>query len=161
MTDLLNQPSNSQFKFSREKILAFTLILPSLILVFITYLYPAIFTFVISFAEYDIIRLKIKKFIQFKNFEFLISNYFFTSSVLRTIYFGFLICVCTTILSFLIALLLNEKFIEHKNVIFMRSAKTKILWDTAGLKSKHGSLFVRQLLFCSSLNPSRRPSLRP
>ncbi len=111
MTDLLNQPSNSQFKFSREKILAFTLILPSLILVFITYLYPAIFTFVISFAEYDIIRLKIKKFIQFKNFEFLISNYFFTSSVFRTIYFGFLICLCTTILSFLIALLLNEKFI--------------------------------------------------
>ena len=97
MIDLSNQSNNSHIKFSREKILAFSLIFPSLILVFITYLYPAIFTFVISFAEYDIIRLKIKKFIQFKNFEFLINNYFFTSSVLRTIYFGLLICVCTTI----------------------------------------------------------------
>ena len=111
MIDLSNQSNNSHIKFSREKILAFSLIFPSLILVFITYLYPAIFTFVISFAEYDIIRLKIKKFIQFKNFEFLINNYFFISSVLRTIYFGLLICVCTTIFSFLIAILLNEKFI--------------------------------------------------
>ena len=76
MTDLSNQSINSQFKFSREKILAFSLIFPSLILVFITYLYPAIFTFVISFAEYDIVRLKIKKFIQFKNFEFLIKIIF-------------------------------------------------------------------------------------
>ncbi len=111
MTDHSKPPSNLSFKFSRENILAFSLILPSLILVFITYLYPAIFTFIISFAEYDIVRLKIKKFIQFKNFEFLINNSFFTSAVLRTIYFGLLICLFTSIFSFLIALLLNEKFI--------------------------------------------------
>ena len=111
MTDHSKHPSNLNFKFSRENILAFSLILPSLILVFITYLYPAIFTFIISFAEYDIVRLKIKKFIQFKNFEFLINNSLFTSAVLRTIYFGLLICLFTSIFSFLIALLLNEKFI--------------------------------------------------
>ena len=111
MTDHSKHPSNLSFKFSRENILAFSLILPSLILVFITYLYPAIFTFIISFAEYDIVRLKIKKFIQFKNFEFLINNSFFTAAVLRTIYFGLLICLFTSIFSFLIALLLNEKFI--------------------------------------------------
>ena len=111
MTDHSKHPSNLSFKFSRENILAFSLILPSLILVFITYLYPAIFTFIISFAEYDIVRLKIKKFIQFKNFEFLINNSLFTSAVLRTIYFGLLICIFTSIFSFLIALLLNEKFI--------------------------------------------------
>ena len=50
-----------------RKILAIFLILPSIFLVFITYLYPAIFTFIISFAEYDIVKLNIKKFIQFKN----------------------------------------------------------------------------------------------
>ena len=111
MTDHSKHPINLSFKFSRENILAFSLILPSLILVFITYLYPAIFTFIISFAEYDIVRLKIKKFIQFKNFEFLINNSLFTSAVLRTIYFGLLICLFTSIFSFLIALLLNEKFI--------------------------------------------------
>ena len=111
MTDHSKHPSNLNFKFSRENILAFSLILPSLILVFITYLYPAIFTFIISFAEYDIVRLKIKKFIKFKNFEFLINNSFFISAVLRTIYFGLLICLFTSIFSFLIALLLNEKFI--------------------------------------------------
>ena len=64
MIDLSNQSNNSQIKFSREKVLAFSLIFPSLILVFITYLYPAIFTFVISFAEYDIIRLKDNKIIR-------------------------------------------------------------------------------------------------
>ena len=50
MIDLSNQSNNSQIKFSREKILAFSLIFPSLILVFITYLYPSFFTFVIIFV---------------------------------------------------------------------------------------------------------------
>ena len=98
-------------KFSKESLLAIFLILPSLFLVFITYLYPAIFTFIISFAEYDIVRLNIKKFIQFKNFQYLINNYLFNEAVLRTIYFGLLICIFTTFLSFFISILLNEKFI--------------------------------------------------
>ena len=98
-------------KFSKESLLAIFLILPSIFLVFITYLYPAIFTFIISFAEYDIVRLNIKKFIQFKNFQYLINNYIFNEAVIRTIYFGLLICFFTTFLSFFIAILLNEKFI--------------------------------------------------
>jgi len=111
MIEHSNLIDKSRLKFSKEKILATSLILPSLILVFVTYLYPAIFTFVISFAEYDIVRLNIKKFIQFKNFQYLINNSFFSSAVLRTIYFGLVICVFTTVFSFLIAILLNEKFI--------------------------------------------------
>ena len=92
--------NKKKLRFSKEKILAISLILPSLILVFVTYLYPAVFTFVISFAEYDIIRLNIKKFVQFKNFEYLINNSFFNSAVVRTIYFGLVICLFTTIFSF-------------------------------------------------------------
>ena len=69
MIEHSNLIDKSRLKFSKEKILATSLILPSLILVFVTYLYPAIFTFVISFAEYDIIRLNIKKFVQFKNYN--------------------------------------------------------------------------------------------
>ena len=83
MIEHSNLIDKSRLKFSKEKILATSLILPSLILVFITYLYPAIFTFVISFAEYDIVRLNIKKFVQFKNFQYLINNAFFNSAVLR------------------------------------------------------------------------------
>ena len=64
MIEHSNLIDKSRLKFSKEKILAISLILPSLILVFVTYLYPAIFTFVISFAEYDIVRLNIKKFVQ-------------------------------------------------------------------------------------------------
>ena len=111
MIEHSNLFNKTSLKFSREKILAISLILPSLILVFVTYLYPAVFTFVISFAEYDIIKLKIKKFVQFKNFHYLINNAFFNSAVLRTIYFGFVICLFTTIFSFLVAILLNEKFV--------------------------------------------------
>ena len=111
MIEHSNLIDKSRLKFSKEKILATSLILPSLILVFVTYLYPAIFTFVISFAEYDIVRLNIKKFVQFKNFQYLINNAFFNSAVLRTVYFGLVICLFTTIFSFLIAILLNEKFV--------------------------------------------------
>ena len=111
MIEHSNLIDKSRLKFSKEKILATSLILPSLILVFVTYLYPAIFTFVISFAEYDIVRLNIKKFVQFKNFQHLINNAFFNSAVLRTVYFGLVICLFTTIFSFLIAILLNEKFV--------------------------------------------------
>ena len=111
MIEHSNLIDKSRLKFSKEKILATSLILPSLILVFVTYLYPAIFTFVISFAEYDIVRLNIKKFVQFKNFQYLINNAFFNSAVLRTVYFGLIICLFTTIVSFLIAILLNEKFV--------------------------------------------------
>ena len=80
MIEHSNPFNKKKLRFSKEKILAISLILPSLILVFVTYLYPAVFTFVISFAEYDIIRLNIKKFVQFKNFEYLINNSFFSSS---------------------------------------------------------------------------------
>ena len=111
MIEHSNLIDKSRLKFSKEKILATSLILPSLILVFVTYLYPAIFTFVISFAEYDIIRLNIKKFVQFKNYQYLINNSFFNSAVLRTVYFGLVICLFTTVFSFLIAILLNEKFV--------------------------------------------------
>ena len=111
MIEHSNPFNKKKLRFSKEKILAISLILPSLILVFITYLYPAVFTFVISFAEYDIVRLNVKKFVQFKNFQYLINNAFFNSAVLRTVYFGLVICLFTTIFSFLIAILLNEKFV--------------------------------------------------
>ena len=102
---------NFLLRFNKEKYIAFLLILPSLFLVLTTYLYPAIFTLTISFAEFDLIKLGIKKFVKFKNYQYLIGNDYFISSILRTIYFGFLICTITTIFSFLIALLLNENFI--------------------------------------------------
>ena len=111
MIEHLNPFNKISLKYSKEKILAICLILPSLFLVFVTYLYPAVFTFIISFAEYDIIRLNVKKFVQFKNFQYLINNSFFNSAVIRTIYFGLVICLFTTIFSFLIAILLNEKFV--------------------------------------------------
>ena len=83
--------SKSFFYKNKEKILAFLMVLPSLFVIFFTYLYPAIFTFIISFAEFDLIRLSIKKFVGFKNFNYLFSSYFFQGSVIRTIYFGLLI----------------------------------------------------------------------
>ena len=116
-------------KFSKESLLAIFLILPSIFLVFITYLYPAIFTFIISFAEYDIVKLNIKKFIQFKNFQYLINNSFFNSAVLRTVYFGLVICVVTTVFSFLIAILLNEKFVGKALLRVMIECKNSIILD--------------------------------
>lgn len=86
------------------------LVAPALILVAGIYLYPAIFTLILSFAEFDMTALEIGRWVGLKNYVALFANAGFVDAIWRTIYFGLLISVGATVAGFLIALLLNEEF---------------------------------------------------
>jgi multiple sugar transport system permease protein len=84
---------------------------PAVLLVAAIYLYPAVATVVLSLSEFDMVRLTIRRFVGFRHYLELFSNPSFLQVTLRTIYFGLVIVVLTTTLAFLIALLLNERFV--------------------------------------------------
>jgi len=74
------------------------------------FLYPAIFTLALSVSDFDMVRLELGQFIGLKNFTDLFAMPGFMDAVWRTVYFGLLISVATSILGFLIALLLDQPF---------------------------------------------------
>jgi len=83
---------------------------PALVLVAGIFLYPAIFTLALSVSDFDMVRLELGQFIGLKNFTDLFAMPGFMDAVWRTVYFGLLISVATSILGFLIALLLDQPF---------------------------------------------------
>ena len=97
-------------KRQREVLRALLMIAPAMALVVAIFLYPTVYTLVLSLAEFDMIRLKPGAFVGLQNYVDLISTPAFLETMLRTVYFGFLIAVSATILGFLIALLLDQKF---------------------------------------------------
>lgn len=94
----------------RETAFSSALVAPALILVAGIYLYPAIYTLVLSFARFDMAALEIGRWVGLANYQALFSNSAFVDAIWRTIYFGLLIAVGGTVAGFLIALLLNEEF---------------------------------------------------
>ncbi len=94
----------------REIRRALLMIGPALLLVAAVYLYPAFYTLTLSFAEFDLVRLKLGNFVGFGNYLELAGDPAFLGATLRTVYFGFLIAFSATVAGFLIALLLDQKF---------------------------------------------------
>lgn len=94
----------------REIWRALAMVGPALVLVGGIFIYPAIFTLALSVSEFDMVRLELGSFIGLKNFTDLLGMEGFLDAVWRTIYFGLLIAVATSILGFLIALLLDQPF---------------------------------------------------
>lgn len=98
------------FTRRREIALALALVAPALLLVAGIFLYPAVFTLALSVARFDMVRLEMGSFIGLRNYAGLFENPAFVAAIWRTIYFGTLIAVLATVLGFLIALLLNQRF---------------------------------------------------
>lgn len=94
----------------REVWQSLAMVAPAMLLVGGIFLYPAIFTLTLSVSDFDMVRLELGRFIGLKNFLDLFAMPGFTEAVWRTIYFGVLISVATSILGFLIALLLDQPF---------------------------------------------------
>lgn len=94
----------------KQSTLGLLMVAPALLFVAAIYVYPAGFTLLLSFAQFDLVTLSIKRFVGLANFQSLFNNPAFLAALLRTIYFGLLVAAATTILSFLIALLLDQKF---------------------------------------------------
>jgi multiple sugar transport system permease protein len=84
---------------------------PAVLLVAAIYLYPAATTVILSLSEFDLARLSITRFVGLENFRELVTSPSFLSILARTVYFGLVVVAATTVLAFLIALLLNEQFI--------------------------------------------------
>ena len=94
----------------REVARAAMMIAPALALVACIFAYPAVFTLTLSVSEFDMVRLKLGEFIALRNYADLFDSPGFVDAVFRTVYFGLLIALVTTILGFLIALLLDQPF---------------------------------------------------
>lgn len=97
-------------KIRREVSLGLMMVAPAVLLVAGVFMYPAVFTLVLSFAQFDMVQLSIERFLGLGNFAGLLSNPAFINTALRTVYFGLLIATVTTVVGFLIALLLNQPF---------------------------------------------------
>jgi multiple sugar transport system permease protein len=95
---------------SSEKWLALAFIAPSLLVVCGVYLYPALATLAYSVSELSVATLNIERFVGLEHFRRAVVSEQFNAVVFRTLYFGAMIVVLTTVFSFLIALLLKETF---------------------------------------------------
>lgn len=93
-----------------EIVLGAVMIAPALFLVLAIYLYPAVYTLILSFADFNMARLEIRRFVGLGNYERLLANPAFIEVTLRTAYFGLLVSLATTVIAFLIALLLDQQF---------------------------------------------------
>jgi multiple sugar transport system permease protein len=93
-----------------ETWLAVVFVAPTIVVVGGVYLYPAIMTLLYSFAELEVASLSIERFIGLENFRDAVASEESRAAILRTLYFGSMLVLLTTVLSFLIALLLKENF---------------------------------------------------
>lgn len=94
----------------RETLLGIAMTAPALLLIAGIYLYPAVMTVIYSLVDFDLVRLRISRFVGFQHYLELLKSPGFVAVALRTLYFGSLIVALTSVVAFLIALLLNEPF---------------------------------------------------
>lgn len=98
----------------KEKRTAWLFVLPTLLLVVCVYAYPIITTLVYSVTTIDIATYTIREFVGLRNFQYIISNEFFSPTLIRTIYFGLMVVVLTILLAIGVSLLINIDFRGNK-----------------------------------------------
>ena len=98
----------------KEKRLAWLFVLPTLTLVVGVYAYPILTTLVYSVTSIDIATYTIREFAGLRNFQYIISNEFFSPTLIRTIYFCMMVVVMTILLAIGVSLLININFKGNK-----------------------------------------------
>lgn len=93
-----------------ERKMAFFLILPAVIIIFVIVIYPLINTFIQSFYDFNLAFPNLKKFIALGNYVNILKQSLFWRSLLYTIYFSVISIVLEVIIGFIVALILNENF---------------------------------------------------
>lgn len=78
--------------------------------------YPVLFTFYLSFTKYNLVSAP--KFVGIDNFRNLASDHLFASSLLLTAYYSVLVIPLTLVISFLVAILMNQKV---RGIAFFRT----------------------------------------
>lgn len=133
---------------------------PAVLLVAGIYLYPALTTVVLSLSEFDLVRLRISSFVGFEHYLELFASAGFVQVVGRTVYFGLVIVVLTSVLAFGIALLLNEDFIGRtvlRVVVLLPWAVPPVVAGVLWGQMFHAEIgFINALLFRLGLIDSYR-----
>lgn len=94
----------------KDKRYGYLLILPALLIVGGLYLYPALLTILFSFTNVDKRSFAITEFVGVSHYLNLLTSSNFWLIIGRTLYFALMIVILTLLISFGIALLLNQKF---------------------------------------------------
>jgi len=94
----------------RERWTGLALVIPALLLVGGVYLYPMVTTLVYAFTSIDIATYSIESFVGLDNFARVVGSAAFMPTLMRTLYFGFLVVVVTLIPALFIAMVLNQPF---------------------------------------------------
>ncbi len=101
----------NRFEKLTQKHFALVLILPAIIMVFAIVIYPLINALIQSFFDYNLARPNIKPFIGLGNYLDVLKDNYFWKSLSSTIYFSIFSISLELVLGFIIALILNERFI--------------------------------------------------
>lgn len=144
----------------RQRLLGVLMTAPAVLLVAGIYLYPALTTVVLSLSEFDLVRLRISSFVGFEHYLELFASAGFVQVVGRTVYFGLVIVVLTSVLAFGIALLLNEDFIGRtvlRVVVLLPWAVPPVVAGVLWGQMFHAEIgFINALLFRLGLIDSYR-----
>ena len=100
---------------AREKVLAWGLVVPTLLIVFATALGPLIYAGWLSFHDVSV-RLAAREFIGIDNYVDIVKSPIFRASVLRTAYFSVVSLAIQIPLGIAMALVLNQKFVG-RNIV--------------------------------------------
>lgn len=131
---------NKKAQSSSQNLLAWSLLLPSFIILGIFVFYPMVKTFILSMQLTDLMGNPIK-FIGFKNFSNLFSSDSFGTSFTVTLIFVFFSTILTLIMSYLMAVLASQKM---KGIAIFRT----MFSSTMGV-----SVTVASILWLFMFNP--------
>lgn len=113
--DAHTKAGSRQISFkTRERYLSMLLLLPAVLVVGIVYIYPAVSSIIYSFSEFDMLDFAFGKFVGLRNYIELLSEKSTWVLIKRTIFFGTSKVLIATVIAFLIAMLLNKKFVGCK-----------------------------------------------
>lgn len=94
----------------KDRRYGYLLILPALLIVGGLYIYPSLLTIFFSFSNVDKRSFAITEFVGIDHYINLLTNFSFWELIGRTLYFAGMIVILTLVISFFIALLLNQRF---------------------------------------------------
>ena len=104
------KPSKFRSLKLQEQRLSTLLVMPAVLIVGGIYLYPSILTIIYSFSTVDVRGMTVSDFVGLANYIDLLGSHEFWVLTARTLYFGTVIIILSVIISFAIAILLDQDF---------------------------------------------------
>ncbi|WP_240490460.1 sugar ABC transporter permease [Oceanobacillus sp. E9] len=114
--ELNSSPKKPKKLFTKEAMVAYLFIAPTLLGLFIFYILPALGSFVLSFTNWD--GINTPEFVALDNFILMIKDPLFMRSIINTAVFTLLSVPLSIIFAIIISLLLNQKI---KGMVFYRT----------------------------------------